>query len=112
MSEAFDNYCLTCNQLCGSTSVYCSDECKEQDHYPAGHHDSHLVSPLLTPSFNAASGESPSPLLCYQLAPPVESVEALNLYTVSLNPTTSNSSLQSGASAVSDNYRKWLTALY
>ncbi|CAN3376810.1 hypothetical protein DIURU_001591 [Diutina rugosa] len=110
MSDAFNNYCLTCDQLCGSTSVYCSEECKEHDQL---HAHNEMVSPLLTPSYSMSQTSEPSPLMGYSLAPVAEPVDDFDLYTVSLDSfNTTPTSVDSGASAVSDNYRKWLHALY
>lgn len=61
---AFNNYCIACDKLCSTNSIYCSDECKLNDEnhsHTSDHHDeiiSHtnttdetdMVSPLLTPS--------------------------------------------------------------
>lgn len=32
---AFNNYCLTCDQLCSQNSIYCSEECKSIDEFNA-----------------------------------------------------------------------------
>ncbi|ODV77291.1 uncharacterized protein CANTADRAFT_23421 [Suhomyces tanzawaensis NRRL Y-17324] len=59
---AFNNYCITCDQLCSHNSIYCSESCKTVDeqqssHIIHRHEDSpsattseELVSPLLAPN--------------------------------------------------------------
>ena len=54
MSDAFNNYCISCDQLCAANAIYCSPQCRDKDEH---NHVTNLdvanadiVSPLLTPS--------------------------------------------------------------
>lgn len=110
MSDAFNNYCLTCDQLCGLTLVYCLEECKEHDQL---HAHNEMVLPLLTPLYSMSQTLEPLPLMGYSLAPVAEPVDDFDLYTVLLDLfNTTPTSVDLGALAVLDNYRKWLHALY
>lgn len=104
MSEAFNNYCLNCDQLCLLNLVYCLEECRSHDSC-----EQHVVSPLL--SYHRGV-ELPLPLMGYTLATLNEPVDDFNLYTVSLDSLNNMSSIDFGALAVLDNYRKWLHALH
>lgn len=138
MSDFFNNYCINCDKLCTSSSIYCSDKCRQEDEAQASHPHTHhangesilrsnahtpeLVSPLLTASYNNADG---SPMFYSSASTPVEYQEDdLDNYPFDLNysynsPYTHKSSevesLTAGSEAVLDlsstshNYRKWLT---
>ncbi|GBL48709.1 hypothetical protein ACI3LY_000894 [Candidozyma auris] len=125
MSDAFNNYCIACDQLCSPNSVYCSTTCRERDEHPLASSlkCSDIVSPLLTPSLYQSSAESDSasdvgssllttselnnsPLL---LA--TDSKEA-DVRDLNLNYSVSQSQPSLGPSAsTSHNYRLWLGVL-
>lgn len=88
---AFNNYCIACDKLCPTNSIYCSESCKAIDEQQSSsiidqsHHSHHhqeqsldyndevndMVSPLLTPSlyqhynnnYATANNVNDSPLL-------------------------------------------------
>lgn len=113
MSDAFNNYCLNCDQLCAANAIYCSSQCRDKDgHHPVPNLDvcsADIVSPLLTPSL----------YLHHQQAQ--ELVESPLLLPLNLNDTSMdnlvlnysvNSLLQSTKVpnlSTSQNYRLWLT---
>ncbi|CAH2351053.1 hypothetical protein CLIB1423_02S11188 [[Candida] railenensis] len=117
MSDAFDNYCITCDQLCSQNSIYCSDSCKHIDEAQASSvsttssHLPGLVSPLLTPSeyqhysdYNTTASSqylTESPLMLSK-----QSSIDLEYHSFDLNKPSDSTIVPS----TSNNYRKWLTA--
>ncbi|CAK7893389.1 hypothetical protein CAAN1_08S01684 [[Candida] anglica] len=119
---AFNNYCITCDQLCSQSAVYCSDSCKHIDEAQASslsatsEHLPGLMSPLLTPSAyqhitdytHTHPHQQPqyladSPLMLSKHNSAID----LEYHTFDLNTTSSDNSV---APSTSNNYRKWLTA--
>lgn len=118
---AFDNYCVTCDQLCSPQSIYCSDTCKHTDESQASSMltppDQYLglVSPLLTPSiyhnndYTSAQSNSLSQYLTD--SPMVLSRQpSLDLDYNSLDLNALDSTNLINLTSTSNNYRKWLTA--
>lgn len=126
MSDAFNNYCIACDQLCSPNSVYCLTTCRERDEHPLASSlkCSDIVSPLLTPSLYQLSAESDSasdvgssllttselnnsPLL---LATDLKEADVRDL---NLNYLVSQSQPLLGPLALtSHNYRLWLGVLW
>lgn len=101
MSDAFNSFCISCDQLCAHNSVYCLDACRLKDlESIASVKD--MMSPLLTPSLYHTQPEeliklSESPLLLPATFDPRP------MSTLSLNYT------QKALASTSHNYRLWLT---
>lgn len=115
MSDAFNSYCITCDQLCSQNSVYCSDSCRVNDEHQSATilrtYSDNVVSPLLTPRFFQQQQNSHelnnSPLLL-----PSNNLEDSDVRGFSLNYAVSLQSGVKGALAsTSHNYRLWLTGV-
>lgn len=139
MSDFFNNYCINCDKLCTSSSIYCSDSCRQEDEAQASHPHTHhsngetilrsnahtpeLVSPLLSASYNNADG---SPMFYSSTSSTLAEYQEddLDNYPFDLNysyttPYTHNKSSEVESqptnadvldlSSTSHNYRKWLT---
>lgn len=113
-SEAFNSFCITCDQLCSESSVYCSDECRVKDEHKLSSIlqscTADIASPLLTPSFyqQAPLAEVHSPLLL----PASYNDESANVRDFSLNYSLSVPLSQGRAIAsTSQNYRLWLSGV-
>lgn len=120
MSDAFNNYCIACDQLCSPSSVYCSQSCRERDEHSHASplNLAELVSPLLTPSLYQLLTEQDSfeerafttqelnnsPLL---LAANGED----NVRDLSLNYSVSQAPVLGPLASTSHNYRLWLGVL-
>ncbi|SGZ50877.1 CIC11C00000002380 [Sungouiella intermedia] len=113
MSDAFNNYCITCDQLCLPYAVYCSNQCKEKDEHQLAtllqscNHD--IVSPLLTPSLYQPQQIShelgDSPLLL------PSSMSNTDVQEFSLNYLVSQAPSRVPATSTLQNYRLWLTGV-
>lgn len=114
MSDAFNSYCITCDQLCSQNSVYCSEQCRDQDEHQSASilkNNSDIVSPLLTPSIyqhQPASHELNNlPLLLPTNINDAEVRDFSLHYLVSQPAATMKGPLAS----TSHNYRLWLTGV-
>lgn len=121
MSDAFNNYCIACDQLCSPHSVYCSESCRERDEHPQASslNLADIVSPLLTPSLYQPLSDSGldvgstlttqelnnSPLL---LALDVKDSDVRDF---NLNYSVSQAPLLGPLASTSHNYRLWLGVL-
>ncbi|GEQ69229.1 hypothetical protein JCM33374_g2900 [Metschnikowia sp. JCM 33374] len=116
-SDAFNSYCITCDQLCSDNSVYCSHECKEKDEQQSSSilqsFNADIVSPLLTPSLYHQPHNMPvaetigSPFLL-----PASVHGDSGLADFSLNYSISQPMSQNKTiSSTSQNYRLWLRGM-
>lgn len=112
MSDAFNNYCITCDKLCSPYAVYCSSQCKEKDENQSNsilqscQHD--IASPLLTPSLYQNTHPSPEPVDSPFLLP--SNVNDTDVREFSLNYSVSQPVKVPVASTL-QNYRLWLTGV-
>lgn len=115
MSDAFNNYCITCDQLCLPYAVYCSTQCKEKDEHQlasilqAGKHD--IVSPLLTPSLYQNNQHVPSPEPCDSPFLLPSNVNDSDVRDFSLNYSVSQAPVRVPVASTLQNYRLWLTGV-
>ncbi|OBA23127.1 hypothetical protein METBIDRAFT_35559 [Metschnikowia bicuspidata var. bicuspidata NRRL YB-4993] len=116
-SDAFNSYCITCDQLCSENTVYCSQACKEQDEQQSSSIlqsvNADIASPLLTPSLYQQNQYFPlaesigSPLLL-----PTSLRSEANMADFSLNYSISQPLSQNKViSSTSQNYRLWLSGM-
>lgn len=113
MSDAFNNYCITCDQLCLPYAVYCSAQCKEKDEHQLANLfqscNQTIVSPLLTPSICQPQSMSPelgdSPLLL------PSGTSNTDVQEFSLNYSVSQAPPRVQATSTLQNYRLWLTGV-
>lgn len=121
MSDAFNNYCIACDQLCSPHSVYCSDSCRERDEHPqeSSLKLADIVSPLLTPSLyqplsdsalESASLFTTQELNNLPLLLALEMKES-DVRDFSLNYSVSQAPLLGPLASTSHNYRLWLGVL-
>lgn len=113
--SAFNDYCIVCDQLCSSNSVYCSESCKLTDQLstlnidassPSTEVPQSYLSPLLQPTL-----QYQSPLL----SSTVDSTLDLDQDCLTLSYETVNCPKGKSQSYISDylstttiNYKKWL----
>lgn len=93
---AFNNYCISCDQLCTHTSIYCSEECKKSDL-------EHTIIPK--------SEGCTTPLVSPLLAPSYEENKEYSLGSTDVDYFDLNYSVESVEESVestSNNYRRWL----
>lgn len=85
----FENYCINCEKLCNSNSIYCSNNCASNDASHITSYSNYTYSPLISPNYEYESG--------------IEDLvdDEINL---NYNLSSSNESLIS----TSNNYKKWL----
>lgn len=104
---AFDNYCINCEKLCTTNSIYCSEECKTVDEKNTQNLNTQYFtsshSPLLSPNYqnynyNYSYSAENEDVDDYYI--PLESIDEISL--------TSNNSNR-GIISTSNNYKKWLT---
>lgn len=106
---AFDNYCINCEKLCSTNSIYCSDECKTVDEKNTQNLNTQffttVTSPLLSPNYhnynynyNYNYSNDNEDVNDYYV--PLDSIDE-----ISLDSKTSSSNIIS----TSNNYKKWLT---
>lgn len=119
LSNAFNNYCITCDKLVGQNFVYCLSQCREKDESQLisilQSCNANIVSPLLTPSLYHQSQHLPEggviglPLLL------PESIHSEDVKDFSLNYSVSqpasNQTQTKYGSSTSLNYRLWLTGV-
>ncbi|RKP30771.1 hypothetical protein METBISCDRAFT_23005 [Metschnikowia bicuspidata] len=112
LSNAFNNYCITCDKLVCQNFVYCLTQCRDKDEFlTAGLQacTGDNVSPLLTPSLyhqsNASEGVIGLPLLLFKSIPDDDVRDfSLNYLVSQTAPSLVDSQL-----ATPLNYRLWLT---
>ncbi|PVH14593.1 uncharacterized protein CXQ87_002738 [Candidozyma duobushaemuli] len=110
MSDAFNNYCIACDQLCSPHSVYCSDSCRERDEHPQ---ESSLKSADIPSSDSASESASSfttqelnnSPLLL------ASEMKESDVRDFSLNYSVSQAPSLGPLASTSHNYRLWLGVL-
>lgn len=114
LSNAFNNYCITCDKLVGQNFVYCLSQCRDKDEgqLTASLHTytGDIVSPLLTPSLyhqSHSEGAIGLPLLL------PESIRDEDVRDFSLNYSVSQPApvLAESHLSTSLNYRLWLTGV-
>lgn len=114
MSDAFNNYCISCDQLCAANAIYCSPQCRDKDEH---NHVTNLdvanadiVSPLLTPSLYQQQHQvhelAASPLLLPSNLNDADMDDLVLNYSVNLLQPSKVPSL-----STSQNYRLWLTGV-
>lgn len=128
--SAFNDYCLVCEKICTGRSVYCSDECKNQDtqsHFEFSNAPQ-LISPVLQPRQDSIASllESDeeveeeqthqdylirSPMLLSSTLKNEHTIAGLSLDNVPTEPSPKELEPQlTGSLAASSNYyRKWLS---
>ena len=136
---AFNNYCIHCDKICSTSSIYCSDECKSMEYNQnnminsstsqSTTNNSNLqqsqVSPLLTPMLYIQQQQlqaQQAQQQLYQVNSPLHftntSSSQFNEDDDELNYFDLNYSVQSNINytnnndlinSTSHNYRKWLT---
>ncbi|RCK54365.1 hypothetical protein Cantr_03688 [Candida viswanathii] len=132
---AFNNYCIHCDKICPTSSIYCSDECKSIEHSQnsisntttttttTSNLQQSQVSPLLTPmlyiqqqQLQAQQAQQQlyqvnSPLQLSNDSEELHDDDDLNYFDLNysvqsnINYTNNNDLINS----TSHNYRKWLT---
>ncbi|KAF8004907.1 hypothetical protein HF325_000364 [Metschnikowia pulcherrima] len=116
-SDAFNSYCITCDQLCSDNSVYCSHECREKDEQQSNSllqsFNADMALPLLTPSLYQQPQSMPlAETIGLPLLLPRSFHSEANLADFSLNYSLSQPILQGKAIAsTSQNYRLWLSGM-
>lgn len=114
MSDAFNNFCISCDQLCPQNLAYCSDKCRLNDETSTQNiiASTDIVSPLLTPSLYNNNQHTPeimdlstSPLLL-----PTKISED-DVKEFKLNYLVSQPLLLIPLALTSHNYRLWLTGV-
>lgn len=114
---AFDNYCINCERMCSTNSIYCSDACKQTDEQNTHNFNSNVLqinSPLLSPNYNYNQSDFNNYNYTYnynyngtnddtKLYNPLDSIDELNL-NYSLNESNTSNIV-----STSKNYKKWLT---
>ncbi|EGV60799.1 hypothetical protein PSN45_001411 [Yamadazyma tenuis] len=117
---AFDNYCINCEKMCSTNSIYCSEACKRVDESNTQRINStfvpidHIASPLLSPNYNynySYQGQDSDYTYSYTASDgsasdnyyiPLDSIDEINL-NYSLSESANN------IVSTSHNYKKWLT---
>lgn len=114
MSDAFNNYCISCDKLCLPSSVYCCQECRTQDERQLisilQSCNADMTSPLLTPSLYQPQSQLPETHISSPLLLP-NNINDADVRDFSLHYNVSLPVLVASATPASQNYRLWLTGV-
>lgn len=115
-SEAFNSFCITCDQLCAADAVYCSTACRDKDEQQLMSvlqpYTGDMMSPLLTPLLYQATQMPDADNIGLPLLLPAGiDHDDSDVREFSLNYSLSQPLLAKPITSTSQNYRLWLSGV-